>query len=342
MLKRRLLRNGLLDEERTFFVLTCTDIVNNRQVIGTQGLQDNAEITEILHTQQTKMSRKEEVSQRLNILKARKEKRLPIMEELAKNVRTLQPARKESGFQVRKRKRAEPDGEDDTEADESGMSTKLYSDINTSQPAVEPNADSDLVRIRTELEKKKKAQQACDKEIEALLSEETSLWKELAKLEHQLTAICIQKRNSHVIHRMGIDFSLGLNELERDLNDEGDEAASSVPKPKPTLCRNGTSTFCVCAKAFQKLRGRFNEDQMPSGFDILDNTSIPQLANHCVEFTLNARERLADRFLDDLALLTIRMRQWADSTMPDRQVTMKQKQKLKEKFKEHKRVLQQV
>jgi len=124
---------------------------------------------------------------------------------------------------------------------------------------------------------------------------------------------------------MGIDFSLGLSELERDLNDEGDEAASSVPKPKPTLCRNGANTFCVCAKAFQKLRGRFIEDQMPSGFDNLDNTSIPQLAKHCVEFTLNAQERLADCFLDDFGRLRIRMQQWADNTMPDRQVTMKQR-----------------
>ncbi len=207
---------------------------------------------------------------------------------------------------------------------------------------MQSDTNHDLVRIQTELEKKKKAQQVCDKEIEDLLAERRTLHDELVQLEHQLTAICIKQRNSHVIHRMGIDFSLGLSELQRDLNDEGDDAAASVPKPKSTLCRNGASTFCVCAKAFQKLRGRFAEDQMPSGFHNLDDTSLPQLSKHCKEFTLNARERLADHFLADLSRLRIRMRQWADNTTPDRQVTMKQKHALEEKFKEHKKFLLQV
>ncbi len=129
MLKRRLLRNGLLDEERTFFVLTCTDIINNRQVIETQGLQDNTEIIEVLRSQETKMSRKEEVAERLKLLAERKKKRMPIIKELAKNMIVLQSTQNGSVCEGRKRKRADLDGEEDAKADVSGKPAELPSDF---------------------------------------------------------------------------------------------------------------------------------------------------------------------------------------------------------------------
>lgn len=122
MLKRRLLRNGLLDEERTFFVLTCTDIINNRQVVEKQGLQENTEIMEILAAQQSRMSRKEEASQRLKCLKERKEKRLDILQQLARKVSVLESGSNGLDCELRKRKRADLDSENDAEAESSGMS----------------------------------------------------------------------------------------------------------------------------------------------------------------------------------------------------------------------------
>lgn len=164
----------------------------------------------------------------------------------------------------------------------------------------------------------------------------------LLKMKCDLTAICIRKRNSYVSLRMKEDFSLGLRELEEELRDEGDEAADFVQQPDSSILRDGIETFCVWSKAYQKLCGRFYLEDMPTGFNNAEDTSMPQLISHCKEFTLNSRERLADIFLTDLGRLRVRMRGWSDNTTPDHEISNWQKVMMEGYYKEHKENLKQV
>lgn len=161
-------------------------------------------------------------------------------------------------------------------------------------------------------------------------------------MEKRLSAICIRERNSYVTLRMKEDFSLGMRELEEELRDEGDDEAGRISQLSQESIRDGIDTFCVCSKAYQKLCGRFPLEQMPAGFDIVEDTSMPQLMKHCLEYTLNARERLADVFLEDLTRLRKRMRAWADNTTPDREVTSRQRRLLQESSVNHLKLLDQV
>jgi hypothetical protein len=98
----------------------------------------------------------------------------------------------------------------------------------------------------------------------------------------------------------------------------------------------------VCSKAYQKFCGRFYLEDTPTGFDNAEDTSMPQLITHCMEFTLNSRERLADIFLADLSRLRVRMRGWSDNTTPDHEISNWQKVMIEDYYKEHMKNLKQV
>jgi GTPase SAR1 family protein len=76
-LKRQLLRDGLLDDEHTFFVLTCTDIISNQQVIQTQGLQKMPEIVEILREKNSKTRQLKSLSDKLRAAKEKLKRSAP-------------------------------------------------------------------------------------------------------------------------------------------------------------------------------------------------------------------------------------------------------------------------
>jgi hypothetical protein len=179
-------------------------------------------------------------------------------------------------------------------------------------------------------------------EVRRLEQEFATLGDELCSLEWDLTAICIRERNSHVKLRMKEDFSLGLRELEQELREEGDEKADDVKHTHPLDVRDGIDTFCVCSKAYQKFSGRLPLEESPTGFNTEDDTSIPQLIQHCKEYTLNSREMLADIFLEDLGRLTERMRGWSDNTTPDNEMALWQRDSMEACFDEQVGVLEMV
>jgi hypothetical protein len=207
---------------------------------------------------------------------------------------------------------------------------------------VEIDLNSALNRLQNELQNRVKAQQTSKSKIEGLIQEDRHLQGQKDFVEHRLTTLCVRARNSFVAHRMASDFSNGLNDLEAELIEDDDDAASSVPKPEPSCVPKGVHTFCVCSKALQKMQGRFVEEKMPPGFDTMHDTQLPQLFWHCMDFTLGARERLADEFLADLSRLRVRMRGWADNTNPDKVVTKRERRLLGERIQEQSNVLQEV
>jgi hypothetical protein len=138
------------------------------------------------------------------------------------------------------------------------------------------------------------------------------------------------------------DFSLGLRELEEELRDEGDGDADTVKHHSPSDAGDGVEVFTVCSKAYQKFRGRLPLEEWPTGFETPEDTSIPELIQHCREFTLDSRERLVDIFLADLGRLRKRMREWSDNTTPDREMAIWQRDLMQVGLKEHHANLKEV
>jgi hypothetical protein len=193
--------------------------------------------------------------------------------------------------------------------------------------------NSNLSDLLLQHSKRKRAQQKCEVELQGFEQEQKNLSLEAAHLYHQITAICIQERSKHVQYRMAEDYNVGMGEFEVEYPDQ--DTAS-------ILLQKGVKIYCVCPKAFQKQQGRFPYENMPPGFDKVEDTYIPDLTTHCTEFTLNAREDLADISQSKITRLEIRMRNWADNTTPDKQITTRQERLLKEKFEALFRLLRKV
>jgi GTPase SAR1 family protein len=100
-LKRRLLRGNLLHEERTFFVLTCTDVINNRQVINQQGLESSPDVRQLLEVQEGIITRRGEIFNETENLNTRNAQRSKIMKDISKNIQASQS-------RLNKRKRKQP------------------------------------------------------------------------------------------------------------------------------------------------------------------------------------------------------------------------------------------
>ena len=191
------------------------------------------------------------------------------------------------------------------------------------------------------LNNKKRAQRKAADEIEKLSQEMDGLNIELNGIENDLKSLCIQKRNQYVKHRMEVDYSDGLREFEQELCEEEDDMSIPTSRKHDPTQSNGVAIFCVCSKAFQILRHRSLES-LPQGFLHVRDTQMPQMLQHCKDYTFPARERLARTALEDIDRLRSRMRGWADNTTPDKQITMVQKRMLKECFKEHLEGFQKV
>jgi hypothetical protein len=105
-LKRRLLRSGLLDDERTFFVLTHTDVINNDEFVDSQGLESEPAVAAISGRQQVISNRKDELSHERKDCAMRTKQLAASAKGLAKSIATLQGSKK-ANPQVMKRKRSD-------------------------------------------------------------------------------------------------------------------------------------------------------------------------------------------------------------------------------------------
>jgi hypothetical protein len=189
------------------------------------------------------------------------------------------------------------------------------------------------------INRKKKAQEKCDEELNQLNKEDRELIRRLSYLEDDAAAICIQARNKFVKQQMAKEYTAGLRELQEEVDDEGVEAAGTVSSAPS---RHSVTIFCVSSKAYQKSKGRFPLQRDLAGLTHVNDTGMPQLIIHCKDFTLGPRERMVNDLRKDIALLAARMRGWGNNSIPDRQITNRQKKLLKECFSDQKISHQEV
>ena len=199
---------------------------------------------------------------------------------------------------------------------------------------LESNTGDSVSALQHTLENKRKCQQRADIEIQQLEKDCTDLTRELGSIEDDLKSICIQKRNANVKHRMEVEYVDGLKEYEEEMIEEGAQTSAPFSTHRGYLKKKAVAIFCVCAKAYQKIQGRFALEQLPQGFFIAEETQMPQMITHCIDYTLPARERLANFSLDDINRFRSRMRGWAQNTIPDKQITMREKRLLAKCFRE--------
>ncbi|GAB1316634.1 Dynamin N-terminal domain-containing protein [Madurella fahalii] len=181
-----------------------------------------------------------------------------------------------------------------------------------------PLTEEQIEAKLTSLKAKKKEIRAKKKQIEEQVSEHRNTIKNLAAekdtLLAEVKAVCIQGRNAYSKRAIKQDFAMGIKELDQETAAEKDEENFD---PEADLRDYGAvaeslPVFCVSSRAFQKLSGRLQKDDVNSaGFQSVEDTEIPQLQAHARKLTESGRAANSRRFLNDLLQLLNSMSMWA-------------------------------
>ncbi|KUJ18396.1 uncharacterized protein LY89DRAFT_781452 [Mollisia scopiformis] len=163
--------------------------------------------------------------------------------------------------------------------------------------------------------------------------------KSISTLNTQMKAACIKERNRYTQRALERDFEIGQGELLEELEAGGNEMSYSAPQGNS---KKSLNTFCVSAKAYQKLQGRFRRDNTVKGFLSIDDTNIPSLQEFAEECTLADREFAADKVLTELNLLKVTLQLWAENRGTTAQLTVEQREALKMEVEKHFKVMKDV
>lgn len=152
----------------------------------------------------------------------------------------------------------------------------------------------------------------------------------------KLSAIAIRRRNQTSAHSIQRTLHLFAENGQEQPASEGQTSTPTPAEPPPTC-----PVFCVSAKAYEQLSGRDRSERLP-GFSTKYDTQIPQLREHCLSASLNAREEHERQFFESLTNFKDELRAWALDTSPERAIDAQQKATLEAEFESILRDLEQV
>ncbi|KAL8825163.1 MAG: hypothetical protein Q9170_007903 [Blastenia crenularia] len=124
--------------------------------------------------------------------------------------------------------------------------------------------------------------------------------QEMIRME--ITRMCISERNAYSKRAIAQDYATGIRELDQELGFEENEIAfdPDVETRDYKKIAQDLPVFCVSSRGYQKLMGRFEQDDPVLGFKAVAETEIPLLQKHCTKITEAGRIAKSQRFLKAL------------------------------------------
>ncbi|CZR53080.1 uncharacterized protein PAC_02958 [Phialocephala subalpina] len=147
----------------------------------------------------------------------------------------------------------------------------------------------------------------------------STIKKSIASLNVRMKTVCIQERNTYTQGHLSRDFKRGRGELLDELD---------IKSPELEGSKTSLNSFCVSAKAYQKLSGRFKRDNSIKGFPNVNDTNIPSLQAFALQCTLADREYAADKILGEISFFELNLKSWAENRGETPQLSNEQRQLL--------------
>ncbi|KAF9636827.1 hypothetical protein BFW01_g7723 [Lasiodiplodia theobromae] len=245
--------------------------------------------------------------------------------------------RKRSSAKSRPQKRQRrTTGSDDDSADEvSDASEASDAEVDSEDdredrlPLTSEEIDSKVQELRSQKRNAKAERESIDAQQKALRREIKALNERIAAIDHEINSLCIKGRNDYSRGAIQQDFAAGIKELDQETAQEEDEENFDPDKEIRDYDEVARSlpVFCISARAFQKLSGRFKRDKDVSGFSNVDETELPQLQAHCKKLTESGRAAAGRRYLNNVSQLLNSLSMWASNTRTTSQLTASQRQK---------------
>lgn len=314
------------------FICSKTDDISITEAAESLGLEaetsdswDAAE--EMKNTQQTLRTQisdlrkaKQALGQQLDECETKTDAWEDLQSRISSGETVYEPAtntkkRKRGGAPSGSRKRLGSHTESDGVSSDDDSSDKENSQPGQDRkPLTEEEVEEQILLLRTRRKEIRGERRSLDSQIAELRKEIEGIENEREKILADVKAICIQGRNDYSRGAIKQDFAMGIKELDQENAIEEDDATFDPDQDVRDYDEVARSlpVFCVSSRAYQKLSGRLEKDDIRShGFLSLEDTEIPQLQEHAKKLTEGGRRSHCRRFLNDLSQLVNSMSLWS-------------------------------
>lgn len=225
------------------------------------------------------------------------------------------------GNKLRKKRQADDDDEDDDFIvdDDEASETEDEEDDEEIQAPREPLTEDDIKSRLKDLKETKKRARREGLEMKPLIEELRPHIREaqakIKSIKAEISRICIAGRNEYSKEAIQNDFAAGIKELDQENAAEEDEDNFNPDEDKRDYDEVARSlpVFCVSSRAYQKMCGRMQKDDIVPGFNTPDETEMPQLQRHCTKLTEAGRIQTCRSFLTSVCQLLTTFTLWASN-----------------------------
>ncbi|KAF4817083.1 Nuclear GTPase SLIP-GC [Colletotrichum siamense] len=144
------------------------------------------------------------------------------------------------------------------------------------------------------------------REVSKLKSAIADLTAERSKVNMEMHRLCIQGRNKYSREEIQKDFAFGLKELDDELLAEQAQSDGQPPEVADIdyeRIGRDLPVYCISSRSYQQLRGRMKKDRRVAGFTTLEETEVPGLQRHTLEFAATVQDGYFKSHLNEICRL---------------------------------------
>ncbi|KAL8652063.1 MAG: hypothetical protein Q9226_004426 [Calogaya cf. arnoldii] len=218
---------------------------------------------------------------------------------------------------------------EDEDNDQQSEDDVVDDDSQGKQPLTEEQVKTKLDELKATKKNARTQKREITEEVQDIKKVIKELEASAAKLNCEMSALCISGRNQYSKGAIQQDFAAGIREIDQEIAAEEDEDNFNPEKDVRDYDEVAKSlpVFCVSSRGYQKLQGRLRKDPAVPGFTTIEETEIPALQAHCEKLTETGRANSCRAFINRLSSLLNSLTIWASSDGTGANLTPEQKAK---------------
>ena len=201
--------------------------------------------------------------------------------------------RKRPGVETRSRVQNRKEAES---REQGAIREVLGASINQDRPLTKEQVAAVIMRLRSKKERIRETCEEIDDTIIGIKADILELTTQKENIESNIWITTVEERNEFSKTVIQSDFAAGLKELDMEESAEGEsveeDPEGSIPAAESrdyAAIAETLPVFCVSARDYQKLKGRFPRDSKSLDFVHPDQTEIPALRAHCEQLATTKR-----------------------------------------------------
>ncbi|KAL8800856.1 MAG: hypothetical protein Q9182_004876 [Xanthomendoza sp. 2 TL-2023] len=238
-----------------------------------------------------------------------------------------------------KKRKVSSDDEDDadfiddgSEEDEDALNSDEEAtgdDAPDQQPLTQEQVAAKLEELKATKKDARLQKREITEKMQELRNELKEVENAVAKINSEMSALCISGRNQYSKGAIQQDFAAGIKEIDQEIAAEEDEDNFNPDNEVRDYDEVAKSlpVFCVSSRGYQKLQGRLRKEPPVPGFRTVEETEIPALQAHCEKLTETGRAANCRAFINRLSSLLNSLTIWASSDGTGANLTAEQKAK---------------